>query len=232
MFPGKMLFFFQPLIKGVRTVLPWTSLFTLKKSVFQQPRIPMKRFLSSRSSSQQELQPVDDVRAERAAIALSVGLELATRQVHEDAPRPAQPAAALGTSPAGAHHEPPPAPAGHQHAAPGLVATRRSHRPVAHTRGARPSSRRLVLPRPPRPLKTSPAAVHRSAARSSSIPLPGTGSSTCWTSGRPSDDGTCGGACARSSVCAPGCSTGSTRPLPTAGSGARHEQRRATEEAC
>ena len=34
----------------------------------------MKRFLSSRSSSQQELQPLDDVRAERAAIALSVGL--------------------------------------------------------------------------------------------------------------------------------------------------------------
>ena len=58
----------------MRTVLPWTSLFTLKKSVFQQPRIPMKRFLSSRSSSQQELQPVQDLRAERAAIALSVGL--------------------------------------------------------------------------------------------------------------------------------------------------------------
>ena len=34
----------------------------------------MKRLPSSRSSSQQELQPLDDVRAERAAIALSVGL--------------------------------------------------------------------------------------------------------------------------------------------------------------
>ena len=34
----------------------------------------MKRFLSSRSSSQQELQPVENLRAERAAIALSVGL--------------------------------------------------------------------------------------------------------------------------------------------------------------
>ena len=34
----------------------------------------MNRFLSSRSSSQQELQAVDDLRAERAAIALSVGL--------------------------------------------------------------------------------------------------------------------------------------------------------------
>ena len=34
----------------------------------------MKRFMSSRSSSQQELQPVEDLRAERAAIALSVGL--------------------------------------------------------------------------------------------------------------------------------------------------------------
>ena len=48
--------------------------FHAQKSVFPRPRIPMKRFLSSRSSSQQELQPVDDVRAERAAIALSVGL--------------------------------------------------------------------------------------------------------------------------------------------------------------
>ena len=38
------------------------------------PRLPMKRFLSSRSSSQQELQAVEDLRAERAAIALSVGL--------------------------------------------------------------------------------------------------------------------------------------------------------------
>ena len=45
-----------------------------KKVFFPRPRIPMKRFLSSRSSSQQELQPLDDVRAEWAAIALSVGL--------------------------------------------------------------------------------------------------------------------------------------------------------------
>ena len=32
--------------------------------------------------------------------------------------------------------------------------------------------------------------------------------------------------------CAPGCSTGSTRTLPIAGNGARHEQRRAAGEAC
>ena len=101
----------------------------------------------------------------------------------------------------------------------------------SHTRSS-PSSRRLVLPRQPRPLKTGPAAVHRSAARSTSTPSPATGSSTCWTSGRPSGDGTCRGACARSSVCAPGCSTGSTRTLPTTGNGARHEQRRSTGELC
>ena len=65
-FPGKIFSTFQK--------LPWISLFPLKKVFFSRPRIPMKRFLSSRSSSQQELQPVDDVRAERAAIALSVGL--------------------------------------------------------------------------------------------------------------------------------------------------------------
>ena len=54
-------------------------------------------------------------------------LELATRQIHENAPRSAQLAAALGTSPAGPQHEPPRAPAGHPLAAPGLVATRRSY---------------------------------------------------------------------------------------------------------
>ena len=34
----------------------------------------MKRFMSWRTSSQQELQPLDDVRAQRAATSLSVGL--------------------------------------------------------------------------------------------------------------------------------------------------------------
>ena len=78
------------------------SLFTLKKSVFPRPRIAMKRFLSSRSSSQQELQPLDDVRAERAAIALSVGLSWppGTRR------RAAQ-LAALGTCSAEAQPPPP-----------------------------------------------------------------------------------------------------------------------------
>ena len=145
--------------------------------------------------------------------------ELASRQVHEADARSAQPAAALGTSSSGPHHEPPRAPAGHQLAAPGLVATRRSHRPAAHTRGARPHQdspyrhSRASNPQPLHSLKTSPAAVGRSAARSRSTPSPATGSSTCWASGRPRGDGTCGGACARSSTCAPGCSTGSTRTL-------------------
>ena len=50
-------------------------------------------------------------------------------------------------------------------------------------------------------LKTSPAAALPSAARSTSTRSPATGSSTCWTSGGESGDGTCSGACARSSVC-------------------------------
>ena len=115
--------------------------------------------------------------------------ELANRQVHEADARSAQPAAALGTSSSGPHHEPPRAPAGHQLAAPGLVATRRSHRPAAHTRGARPHQDspyrhgRASNPQPLHSLKTSPAAVGRSAARSRSTPSPATGSSTCWASG-------------------------------------------------
>ena len=157
--------------------------------------------------------------------------ELATRQVHEDA-RSAQQAAALGTSSSGPHHEPPrmvsacSARSGGDQEKP---STGRSH-----TRSS-PTPRLPVPRQPPQPLhslKTSPAAVHRSGARSTSTPLPATGSSTCWTSGRQNDDGTCGGACARSSGCAPECSTASTRTLPTAGSGARYEQRRAAGRLC
>ena len=48
--------------------------FRAQKVFFPRPRIPVKRFMSSRSSSQQELQPVEDLRAERAAVALPVGL--------------------------------------------------------------------------------------------------------------------------------------------------------------
>ena len=110
--------------------------------------------------------------------------ELATRQVHEADARSAQLAAALGTRSSGPHHEPPRASAWCPIAAPGLVATRRSHRPATHTRGARPH-------------QDSPCRHSRAAPQ---------------------------GACARSSVSAPGCTTGSTRTLPTAGSGARQQK--------
>ena len=76
-------------------------------------------------------------------------LELATRQVHEDAPRSAQLAAALGTSSAGAHHEITTTSRRHPLAAPGLMATRGSHRPTAHTRGVR--LHQDALCRPSRP---------------------------------------------------------------------------------
>ena len=73
-FPGNMLlFFFQP-FRRCANCFAMDKSFHAQISVFPRPRILMKRFLSSRSSSQQELQPLDDVRAERAAIALSVGL--------------------------------------------------------------------------------------------------------------------------------------------------------------
>ena len=68
----KMLFFsfYQTNLKCVTL----KSFFALKQVFPPRPRLPMKRFLSSRSSSQQELQPVENLRAERAAIGLSVGL--------------------------------------------------------------------------------------------------------------------------------------------------------------
>ena len=65
----KLLLFFRPFKNCHGQVFSRS-----KKVFFPRPRIPMKRFLSSRTSSQQEFQPVDDLRAERAAIALSVGL--------------------------------------------------------------------------------------------------------------------------------------------------------------
>ena len=79
----------------------------------------------------------------------------------------------------------------------------------SHTRRS-PTSRLLVPPQPPRPshplqplhsLKTSPAAARQNAARSMSTPSCGTGSSTCWTSGKRKRDGARSGACARSSGC-------------------------------
>ena len=84
-------------------------------------------------------------------------LELATRQVHEDVPRPAQPAAALGARLAGPHREPSRAPTGHQLATPGLVATRRSHRPAAHTRGDRPHQDSLCRLGPAAPVEDEPS---------------------------------------------------------------------------
>ena len=62
--------FYQTNLKSVTL----KSFFALKQVFSPRPRLPMKRFLSSRSSSQQELQPVENLRAERAAIGLSVGL--------------------------------------------------------------------------------------------------------------------------------------------------------------
>ena len=109
-------------------------------SVFTVEVFAMDRFVSKRSSSSVDLDAssLDDVRAERAAVALSCWSELATRQVHEADARSTQQAAALGTSSTGPHPRAPRASARCPLAAPGLVATRRSHRPVAHTRGARP----------------------------------------------------------------------------------------------
>ena len=86
------------------------SAFSLSKSVSQLFAVyhSVDRFVSKRSSSSLNLDSawLDDVRAERVAIALSVGLIWPPRQVHEDV-WSAQVAAALGTSPAGAHPQPP-----------------------------------------------------------------------------------------------------------------------------
>ena len=112
----------------------FVSVFSPSKSVSQLFALchSMDRFVSKRSSSSLNLDSasLDDARAERAAIALSV---CATSQVHEDA-RSAQLATALGTlfrSTSSTTTSFRTAPA----------CSARScgdHRPAAHTRGARP----------------------------------------------------------------------------------------------
>ena len=100
----------------------------------------------------------------------------------------------------------------------GLVATRRRHRPPAHSRGDRSRQHSSRPHRPAAPplhsSKTSPASAARSAAKSTWAPPCATGSSTCWTSGGQIGDGTCSSACARSGACALGCSTGPEHPVP------------------
>ena len=113
----------------------------LQKSVSQWFALchSMDRFVSKRSSSSVDLDSSssDEVRAERAAIALSVGLSWPPDRCTKQTRGPTQLAAALGTPSSGPHPRPPRASAWCPFAAPGLVATRRSHRPAAHTRGAR-----------------------------------------------------------------------------------------------
>ena len=184
----------------------------------------MDRFVSKRSSSSLNLDssPLDDVRTERAAIAPSVGLGWPPVKRRRSAGRPSwqQLWERALQDHILEHHE--------------LPRSVRLQREKPST--GRSHTRSSLTHRLPvqllHSLKTSPAAVGRSAARSRSTRPPVTGSSTCWTSGGQNGDGACSGACAWSSGCAPGCSTGSTRTLLIAGSGARHEQRRAAGEAC
>ena len=177
----------------------------------------IQRFVSKRSSSSVDLAPssasssLDDVRAERAAIALSVGLswppvkrqrsagrrswqQLSERALHKHILH---------------HHE---LLYGVPLTAAGLVATRRDHRSTVY-RGDR-RHQRSWPPQPPQPLhslKTSPVAARQNSAKSTPTSECATGSSTCSTSGGQNGDGACSGACARSSGSAPGCLTRSAR---------------------
>ena len=185
---------------------------------------PMQRFVSKRSSSSVDLDSSsrDDVRTERAAIALSVGLSWPPRRRRRSAGRfswqhlweRALQEHILN------HHE---LPQGIRLQRPALwrpgetIDRPRTHEELVHISA-------LLVP-PLHSSMTSPAAALPSAARTTSTPSSATGSSTFWTSGR-HGDGACSGAWVRSSVFAPGCSTGSTPTLLIAGNGAHHEQHR------
>ena len=182
----------------------------------------MQRFVSKRSSSSVDLNPSsrDDMRTERAAIALSVGLSwppakrrsscgnVLFRSTSSTTVSSRMVSAYSGR--AGGNQET---------SSPDRSLTRRS-----------PTSALPVPLRPPHPLqplhslKTGAAAARQNAAKSTSTPSCPTGSSACWTSGGHNGGGACSGAWVRSSDFAPGCSTGSTRTLPTAGNGGRQQQ--------
>ena len=183
----------------------------------------MQRFVSMRSSSSVDLDSssLDDMRAEWAAIALSVGLTPDRRR--RTAGRPSWQQlweralqehilhhhAAYSGRTGGAQEAPSPA--------------------CSHMRKSLTSALLVLLPHPLRPLhslKTSPAAARQNAAKSTSIPSCATGSSTCPATGRQNGTGAYRSAWVRSGACVPGCSTGSTRTLRTAGNAARHEQHR------
>ena len=121
----------------------------------------------------------DDVRAERAAMALSVGLSWPPVKRRRSARRHSWwqhwERALQDTL---HHHE---LPHGVRLQRPGWWQTRRRHRPTACTRGDR-QRQHSSPPRPPQPLQSSKrslAAAVRSAARSSSTPTRIGSSSSC-----------------------------------------------------
>ena len=192
--------------------------------------LSVQRFVSKRSYSSVDLasfsasSSLDDVRAEPGRHCLVCRSELATSQPAA-VRRTLQLAAAVGTCSSGSAYSGQ-AGGNQETPSPDRSLTRRSP-----TSALQP----LPPPRPPQLLhssKTSPAAAVRSAAKFTSTPSCVTGSSTSCASGGQNGDGACSSAYEKSSTCAPGCSTGSTRTLPTAGNGACHEQRRSAGRLC
>ena len=131
----------------------------------------MYRFVSKRSSSSLNLDSasLNDVRAERAAIALSVGLSWPPERYTKTRGRPSwqQPWERALQEHILNHHE--------------LPHGIRLQRPAWWRPGEAFDPRQP--PQPLHSLNTSPAAALPSAARSTSTPSPATGFSTCWTSG-------------------------------------------------
>ena len=142
----------------------------------------MERFVSRRSSSSVDLDPssLDDVRTERAAIALSVGQTGGGGRA--DAPPGSSSGNVLFRSTSSTTMSSPMLSA-YSGRVGGNQETPSFDR--SHTRRS-PIPARPVPPQTPRPhqtLKTSPAAALQNATKSRSTPSCATGSSTFWTSG-------------------------------------------------
>ena len=172
------------------------------------------RFVSMRSSSSVDLDSstLDDMRAERAAIALPVGLswppvkrrrsswqllwERALQEHilhHHELLRAVRIQRPDWWRPGGA------------------IARTLTHEEIAYV--STPWSSFSHPLQPLHSLKTSPAAARQNAAKSRSTPSCATGSSTCPATGRQKGNGACRNPWVRSGACVPECSTGSTRTL-------------------
>ena len=116
--------------------------------------------------------------------------------------------------------------------APRLVATSRRHHSTAQSRGDRPRQHSSCRPGRSTHSSRCPSSSKAKRSKVQVDPIVRESFLDMLDQWRTERRWARSGACARSSGCAPGCSTGSTRTLPTAGNGAGHQKHRSAGKVC